>query len=318
MVRRLAFCATATFIWSFGLSASSAQQQEENQNCGQGGEGGSLDGHKFPPSVTVGCSNGEKIAGVTFAHYGLPTGSCGGPDPTKGTGGKDTFEPGKTCDVDGTAVAFKECVGKATCTIDCGPVNSPGAGNKIFNKDPCVGTTKHCAIVVQCPTDLCVKDPSLCAYHPMDSGGWGWTFLLLVFLLGGLYAVGGVAYNHKQKGMPLNASALPHREKWIGLAALVVDGSVFTRAKFDEARAKVKAGGETPLLDDPQPPPSACPPPRKKKLEPKPDPDRSEQDQNEDGSWIAIDREMLEHRQAGVHSSMQKIKVEIALDEGVE
>ena len=66
------------------------------------------------------------------------------------------------------------------------------------------------------------------------------------------------------------------------------------------------------------PPPSACPPPRKKKLEPKPDPDRSEQDQNEDGSWIAIDREMLEHRQAGVHSSMQKIKVEIALEEGVE
>jgi hypothetical protein len=95
---------------------------QTNHNCGQAGEGGA-----YPQSVTVGCSNGEKIAGVTFANYGLPTGKCGGDNPLAGAGGKGTFEPGKTCAVDGTKVAYQACVGQPTCTIDCGnlPPHAP-------------------------------------------------------------------------------------------------------------------------------------------------------------------------------------------------
>jgi hypothetical protein len=36
--------------------------------------------------------------------------------------------------------------------------------------------------------------------------------------------------------------------------------------------------------------------------------------QDDEDDWQNLDRDMLEHRESGVHSSMQKIKVEIIRD----
>jgi hypothetical protein len=208
-------------------------------NCGQAGEGGNLHGKPYPREVTLDCG-GDQIAGITFANYGLPVGECGGGNALLGTGGSDTFHKSDHCSVDGGTVAYTHCVGKTTCTIDCGPVNGPNGGNKVFQKDPCVGTTKHCAIVVQCPHDPCVANPALCAFvdDGPDASGWGWTFILLLLLGVGMYAGGGLAWNIKRRGMPLVRTSLPHYEFWVSTRALVMDGSTFTRQKLLEAKAK--------------------------------------------------------------------------------
>ena len=69
---------------------------------------------------------------------------------------------------------------------------------------------------------------------------WGWTFIVLLFLAGAMYVVGGAAYNHKTKHMPLTLAAIPHIERWRELRGLVTDGARFSwaqgRATYSRAR----------------------------------------------------------------------------------
>ena len=69
---------------------------------------------------------------------------------------------------------------------------------------------------------------------------WGWTFIVLLFLAGAMYVVGGAAYNHKTKQMPLTLAAIPHIERWRELRGLVTDGARFSwaqgRATYSRAR----------------------------------------------------------------------------------
>ena len=69
---------------------------------------------------------------------------------------------------------------------------------------------------------------------------WGWAFIVLLFLAGAMYVVGGAAYNHKAKQMPLTLAAIPHIERWRELRGLVTDGARFSwvqgRASYGWAR----------------------------------------------------------------------------------
>ena len=168
-----------------------------------------------------------------------------------------------------------------------------------------MGTTKHCAIVVACPQDPCKTDPALCGY--VDTSGdddWGWSFIWMMMLGTGLYAGGGLAYNHKQRGMPLEAGSLPHADFWMEVRALAMDGVVFARAAVEEAR-EGRAEGEYEPLSDPQPA-GARPPPRKK-LEAV-----AEEEEEEEGEgWEGAERDVRELVKKDVHSSMAPIRVEI-------
>ncbi len=296
--------ASALFSWEAAADV--------HGNCGQAGEGGDWKGRKYPRQVTLGCPDGAAITGVTFASYGLPTGQCGGADPLSGSGNSQTFRPGATCAVDGTSVAAEHCVGKTDCTIDCGPVSGPGGGNKVFHKDPCVGTIKHCAIVVTCPSDPCKVDPSLCSYVNTDrDDDWGWSFIWVLLLGGALYAGGGLAYNHTQHGMPLEPASLPHVEFWGEVRALTTDGFVFFRARVEEARSQHAEKQQYEGLGEVDEPQSAAarPPPRKKPTQVEQPEDQHQEAEGDD--WEMVGRDMRELVKKDVHSSQAPIRVEI-------
>ena len=67
--------------------------------------------------------------------------------------------------------------------------------------------------------------------------GWGWTFILLVVLSGGLYAGGGIAFNVKTAGATPGWEALPHQEHWQNIHALVQDGVAFSKRRALQSRA---------------------------------------------------------------------------------
>eukprot|EP01046_Picozoa_sp_COSAG06_P027209 COSAG06_NODE_2389_length_6965_cov_6.611273_3_plen_238_part_00 len=72
---------------------------------------------------------------------------------------------------------------------------------------------------------------------------WGWTFTVLLFLAGAMDAVGGAAYNHKTKQMPLTLAAIPHLERWRELRGLVTDGARFSWAQGRASRhCKLRPG----------------------------------------------------------------------------
>eukprot|EP01048_Picozoa_sp_COSAG05_P010368 COSAG05_NODE_908_length_6643_cov_2.923441_1_plen_285_part_00 len=160
----------------------------------------------------------------------------------------------------------------------------------------------------------------------LQDDGWGWSFILFLLLFCASYAAGGVAYNHKRKGMPLDQRALPHRDVWLGIAALVSDGCGFTREKYQQLRAGTTGSGlEPPLLPRPLAIQGAGGAVDGLLDAPESDVAEASTPQSpasaEDGwetvpSWI--DRELVEQREAGVHSSMQRIKVEIGIEKAVE
>jgi len=307
-------------LWLLAVAVIPQQATgDSHNNCGQAGEGGDWRGRKYPTTVTLGCPDGAAISDITFASYGLPTGQCGGPDPLSGTGNAQTFRPGATCAVDGTTVARDHCVGKTECTIDCGPIGGPGGGNKVFEKDPCVGTVKHCAIVVACPSDPCKADPALCGYiDTTASDDWGWSFIWMLLLCVGLYAGGGLVYNHKQRGMPLEAGSLPHLEFWTEVRALTTDGVVFFRARVEEARQQYMygggdGGGQYEAVDDVEEThvqPTARPPPRNRNQAAQEELEELEDMEGEEG-WEAAGRDLREVVKKDVHSSQAPIRVEI-------
>jgi hypothetical protein len=79
--------------------------------------------------LTLSCPAGQVIAGVSFASYGTPSGSCG------------SFVK-SACDANGSMqVVAASCIGKSTCNVT--------AGNATFG-DPCVGTRKRLDAQVTC------------------------------------------------------------------------------------------------------------------------------------------------------------------------
>ena len=79
-----------------------------------------------------GCPAGQKIASVTFASFGTPTGEC-----------KSGFHVDAACNAKNTvAVVEKLCVGKSSCTV--------GADVDTFNGDPCPGNKKRLSVQVAC------------------------------------------------------------------------------------------------------------------------------------------------------------------------
>lgn len=67
--------------------------------------------------------------------------------------------------------------------------------------------------------------------------GWGWTFLLLAVLSTALYAGGGIAYNVQTSGAAPGLEALPHKEQWQNIHALVQDGIAFSKRRALQSRA---------------------------------------------------------------------------------
>lgn len=91
-----------------------------NLVCGTGDEN---------TSVSVACPGGGTIAGLQFASYGTPTGSCG------------TYATSMCNSATSTSVVTTACVGNAGCTV---PATNGNFG------DPCGGTFKHLYIAAKC------------------------------------------------------------------------------------------------------------------------------------------------------------------------
>ena len=77
------------------------------------------------------------------------------------------------------------------------------------------------------PAEKCGGGCALTVYEIECGSDWGWTFLLMLLVGSVLYVSGGVAYNHKALGKPIDIEALPNRNFWITAYGLVVDGGVF-------------------------------------------------------------------------------------------
>eukprot|EP01121_Diplochlamys_sp_Union-15-3_P007144 TRINITY_DN1797_c0_g1_i1.p1 TRINITY_DN1797_c0_g1~~TRINITY_DN1797_c0_g1_i1.p1 ORF type:complete len:940 (-),score=210.90 TRINITY_DN1797_c0_g1_i1:27-2846(-) len=102
-----------------GLVESSWNAYSANALCGDGGEG---------TTVSLYCSDGL-ISGITFASYGLPTGTCG------------AFKTNPSCDAKRSVqVAQQACLGKKSCSIQVSNAN--------FGEDPCPNIVKHFYIQV--------------------------------------------------------------------------------------------------------------------------------------------------------------------------
>lgn len=80
-------------------------------------------------TTQLSCPNGQTIAGVTFASYGTPTGSCG------------SFAKSTCHAVSSQSVVEAACVGKGSCSV--------AARNSSFG-DPCAGTPKRLAVTYTC------------------------------------------------------------------------------------------------------------------------------------------------------------------------
>ena len=77
--------------------------------------------------------------------------------------------------------------------------------------------------------------------YTCDSG-WGWTFIIALCAVSGLYVGGGSAYNVKMKGAAPGIGMVPQLEQWREGYGLVVDGARFTKARVDALRGG--AGGD--------------------------------------------------------------------------
>ncbi len=85
------------------------------------------------------------------------------------------------------------------------------------------------------------------AINQGSESNWGLAFIIALLVVSAVYVGGGLGYNIKTQGMPLGPQALPHRERWVELGGLVVDGAGFVkavvRAKVYSAPMPVTGGG---------------------------------------------------------------------------
>ena len=68
------------------------------------------------------------------------------------------------------------------------------------------------------------------AVNEGPESNWGLGFIIALLVATTVYVGGGLAYNVKTQGMPPGFQAMPHKEVWVELAGLVVDGGVFAKA----------------------------------------------------------------------------------------
>ena len=94
------------------------------QSCASGGENSQL---------VLSCgSESDVIVGVTYAAYGVVTGSCG-----------SGFTVNPTCNsTNATSSVEAACVGQPLCKV--------AVTNAFFGGDPCLGTVKSAAVIVKC------------------------------------------------------------------------------------------------------------------------------------------------------------------------
>jgi hypothetical protein len=133
----------------------------------------------------------------------------------------------------------------------------------------------------------------------------------MLFLGVALYAGGGLAYNHKQRGMPLEPASLPHVEFWGEVRALTMDGVVFFRARIEEARTQHAEKQQYEGLEevDEAQAPAARPPPRTKPTQVEQLEDQHQEAEGDE--WETVGRDLREVVKEGVHSSQAPIRVEI-------
>lgn len=136
--------------------------------CGEGGEKDPKKPNWTPPHwVYLNCGQ-FNIGDVLFASWGTPEGSC-----TGAVGTSDSFKKGSCDDKDTVKKVAALCLGKPKCKIPAGPAGATdgSGGNDFFGlPDPCSGTPKRLAVVISC-----------------DTGAWGGTFMLILFLCGLAY-----------------------------------------------------------------------------------------------------------------------------------
>lgn len=68
------------------------------------------------------------------------------------------------------------------------------------------------------------------AINQGPESNWGLAFIIALLVGSALYVGGGLVYNIKTQGMSPGPQAMPHRERWVELGGLVVDGALFVRA----------------------------------------------------------------------------------------
>ena len=73
------------------------------------------------------------------------------------------------------------------------------------------------------------------------TSNWGVTFLIVLAVCTAFYVGGGVGFAHKTQGSDVAIHSHPHFAHWTQLRGLVVDGTIFAKAKIDEQRG---ASGE--------------------------------------------------------------------------
>ena len=99
--------------------------------------------------------------------------------------------------------------------------------------------------------EMCGGGCALTMYRIDCGSAWGAAFLLALAACTLLYVAGGVGYNHKVKGVPLEQrrllELLPNTAQWRSTYGLVVDGSVYSyahaRRAIDRARGLPQPGG---------------------------------------------------------------------------
>lgn len=119
--------------------------------------------------------------------------------------------------------------------------------------DPAKATSRSVTLRLEC--DLSIKDPAkffaevkkeaTCNTQyvfqsaqvcPSTGGSHARKLLTLVFLLFGIYCIGGIGYNKFALNKPVGVELIPNFQFWQDLPALVQDGVAFTVDKFKQVR----------------------------------------------------------------------------------